>query len=206
MESHTLWTLNSLLVYIVKCLPVCICMVESGVWSKSCLPLQMHARFPSLRHLKKNKSSPPFWTPSVLPNDKRHRFPPPPPTSPPSSWRQVAALLDFTIGRHSQSGRDGKDFSHPCGHCAWVPFFNTELNIQTILGFASYLHHPHKTLAKQRSQQAQRIQEKKKSSGFAYVCACTDICTFVPVCERARAGGHMLYLWGVCSTFFQARY
>lgn len=76
MESHTLWTLNSLLVYIVKCLPVCICMVESGVWSKSCLPLQMHARFPSLRHLKKNKSSPPFWTPSVLTNDKRHRFPP----------------------------------------------------------------------------------------------------------------------------------
>lgn len=131
---------------------------------------------------------------------------PPPPTSPPSSWRQVAALLDFTIGRHSQSGRVGKDFSHPCGHCAWVPFFNTELNIQTILGFASYLHHPHKTLAKQRSQQAQRIQEKKKSSGFAYVCACTGICTYVPVCERARAGGHMLYLWGVCSTFFQARY
>lgn len=112
---------------------------------------------------------------------QRPQIPPPPPTSPPSSWRQVAALLDFTIGRHSQSGRVGKDFSHPCGHCAWVHFFNTELNIQTILGFASYLHHPHKTLAKQRSQQAQRIQEKKKIIRLCiwlcmyrhmYICAC----------------------------------
>lgn len=119
--------------------------------------------------------------------------PPPPPTSPPSSWRQVAALLDFTIGRHSQSGRVGKDFSHPCGHCAWVPFFNTELNIQTILGFASYLHHPHKTLAKQRSQQAQRIQEKKNHQALhmsVHVQTYVHLC----LCVRERE------LEGICCT------
>lgn len=164
----------------------------------------MRARFPSLQRLKKkNVSSPPFWTPSVLSvtSGTDHRLLPPP-ASPPSSWRQVAALLDFAIGRQSQSGRVGKDFSHPCGHCAWVPFY-TELNIQTILDFASYLHHPHKTLANHNLSKHKR--RRRKSSGFAYVRACTSICAYVSV--RVRAGGHMLYLWGACSsTVFRARY
>lgn len=111
-------------VYIL-CTPVCTFVMERGVWWMNCPALWKHARFPPPRHLKRMALSPLFWTPSLLSKTNGRALPPPlpPPAWPPLCGRQVAALLAFATGRHTQSWWVRKDFSPPCGHPAWAPFY-----------------------------------------------------------------------------------
>lgn len=183
MESHTLWTPNSLLLFLLKsCIVQCwsyseweclyhayVCVsihimrmllgtlvVERGAWWMNCPALWKHARFPPPRHRKRMALSPPFWTALLL--SKTNGRTPLPPTSPPLCGWQVAALLAFAIGTSCLS---------------------------PLLLWATYLDYPKLCLLPPSPAQHPRMNKKKINRLCICLCMHKHMC--VCVCEGWRA-------------------